>query len=157
REHDGHRRDHPVPELDVRVVALGGERLPRLAPGPVLTAEPGARQPYDSARGHDQPEGEDRGGGDTAIRDGRELEGAQPGQARGVDVHGAECRPRYVSATPSPVSTRPIEATNKSRAVSSATSAGPFSAGREISRPPAVCGSHPSVTSSSGTPSTATY
>ena len=39
---DRHAADHPVPELDVRVVVLLRERLPGLAPGPVLAAEPGA-------------------------------------------------------------------------------------------------------------------
>src|ERR687885_75393 len=39
REHDRRPGDHPVPELDVRVVALLWEGVPRLAPGPVLAAE----------------------------------------------------------------------------------------------------------------------
>jgi hypothetical protein len=60
REDDRHAGDHPVSELDVRVVALLRERLAGLAAGPVLATQAGARQPDDGAGGHDHPQRRDR-------------------------------------------------------------------------------------------------
>ena len=77
-----------VPELDVGVVVLLRERLPGLAAGPVLAAEPRAGQPDDRAGRDDQPERERRvTNGEPPERRRRELERTQAREPRGVDVH----------------------------------------------------------------------
>ena len=88
---DRHARDHPVPELDVRVVALLREGLARLASRPVLAAEPRARQPDDGAGRDDQPQSSERQEREPPERGRRKLVCAQPRQARGLDVHAVEC------------------------------------------------------------------
>src|SRR5918999_5396286 len=50
-------------------------------------------------------------------------------------------RAAQTTRTPDPSSTRPTRRRNSLRAMNSASSAGPFSAGSETSNPPAVCGS----------------
>ena len=62
RERDRDPADQPVAELDVGVVALFGERLARLAAGPVLAAEAGPGQPDGRPRDQDQIEAQGRAG-----------------------------------------------------------------------------------------------
>ena len=137
--------DAAVPELDERVEVLLREER-RAAARPVVTAEPRAGEAHRRARDHDQ---EERGERDVG-KQGEGLRGdgeARPGDLRRVGFHQARARPV-------PSTTLPDAARGRAPAsANAASSTAPFSAGSETRRPPAVCGSKPSVPSSSGTPS----
>src|SRR5919109_64800 len=93
-ERDRRPCDHPVPELDVRVVALLREGIPRLAARPVLAAEPGAGKADRGPGRDDDVEGADGGEGEGTEARRRDLEDASTGARRGrrLDVHENESR-----------------------------------------------------------------
>jgi hypothetical protein len=127
RREDSEDGDHPVPELDHRVVAQRGERR-RPAARPVVAAEARAGQPHEGARGDDEAKHDD--GAD------REVEEA-PRRHR-----IAQAPPKaHDSVTPAPSSTAPTWWSASPAAANVASSTTRLSLGNVTRRPPAVCGS----------------
>ncbi len=119
--------DHPVPELDHRVVAQRGERR-RPTAWPVVAAEARAGQSHEGPRGDDQAQDDDGAH--------REVEEASRRHRL------AQARPNlHDSVTPAPSSTAPTWWSGRPAAANVASSTARLSFGNVTSRPPEVCGS----------------
>src|SRR5712691_687144 len=119
-------RDHPVRELDVRVVALLRERIARLAAGPVLAAEARGGEANGRTRGDDQDEHphSDAGNLPEALRGDGERASPRERARGGLGLHTASLdalRAQAIS-TPWPASTEPMRRRKSSRAWNSAWS-----------------------------------